>query len=127
MILVGVGEMRPSDVISLFLWWGWGVHHSDANGLRAWLQMAYARGCKWLMVCPFWKKMSPVMQLAYVCGCKRIMCVVANGLWLVFLVKMRPSDAIFGLCVLFANGLHVWLQMSYVCGFKSLLETFKSS
>jgi len=44
-----------------------------------------------------------------VCGCKRIMCVVANGLWLVFLVKMRPSDAIFGLCVLFANGLRVWV------------------
>ena len=68
--------------------------------------------------------MSPVMQLAYVCGCKRIMCVVANGLWLVFLVKMRPSDAIFGLCVLFANGLrvwfanglHVWFQMAYARG-----------
>jgi len=85
------------------------VHHGDANGLRVWLQMAYARGCKWPMVCPFWKNMSPVMQLAYVCGCKRIMCVVANGLWLVFLVKMRPSDAIFGLCVLFANGLRVWV------------------
>ena len=48
--------------------------------------------------------------------------VVANGLWLVFLVKMRPSDAIFGLCVLFANGLRVWLQMSYVCGFKWLMR-----
>jgi len=47
------------------------------NGLHAWLQMAY--------VLPFFfENMSPVMQLAYVCGCKRIMCVVANGLcaWL---------------------------------------------
>jgi len=47
-----------------------------ANGLRAWLQMAYGL--------PFLEKMSPVMQLAYVCGCKRIMYVVANRLcvWL---------------------------------------------
>jgi len=71
---------------------------SDGTGLCVWLQMDYVRGCK------------------------RIMRVVANGLWLVFFGKMRPSDAIFGLCVWFANGLCVWfanglcvwLQLAYV-------------
>ena len=78
----------------------------------------------------FLEKLSSVMELAYVCGCKRIMYVVANGLcaWLqmtygkFFLGKMRPSVAIFCLCVRFtnglrvwfANGLCVWLQLAYV-------------
>ena len=52
----------------------------------------------------------------YVRGCKQIMHVVANGLWLVFLGKMRPSDAILayvcGLQMAYVCG----LQMAYVCG-----------
>ena len=62
---------------------------------------------------PFLEKMSPVMQLAYACGCKQIMCMVANGLWLVFLVKMRPSDAILA----YVCG----LQMAYARGCKWLM------
>ena len=67
-----------------------------ANGLRAWLQMAYGL--------PFFEKNEPSdaiglcvwLQTDYVRGCKWLM--------VSFLVKLRPSDAIFGLCVLFANG-----------------------
>ena len=73
MILVGVGETRPSDVISLFLGWSGGVHHGDANGLRARLQMAYGL--------PFLKKNEPSdaiglcvwLQTDYVRGSKWLM------------------------------------------------------